>query len=70
MISNENLWDVTNQQPIGNQIEETKWPWIGHALSKTEGATERAALDGIHRVHGDEVVQEKLGRRRLKKKLQ
>jgi hypothetical protein len=45
MISNENLWDVTNQQPIGNQIKERKWRWIGHTLRKTEGATERAALD-------------------------
>jgi hypothetical protein len=45
MISNENLWDVTNQQPIGNQIKERKWGWIGHTLRKTEGAIERAALD-------------------------
>jgi hypothetical protein len=30
MISNENLWDVTNQQPIGNQIKERKWRWVGH----------------------------------------
>jgi hypothetical protein len=22
MISNENVWDVTNQQPIGNQIKK------------------------------------------------
>jgi hypothetical protein len=53
MISNENLWDVTNQQPIGNKIKERKWLWIGHTLRKTEGATERAALDwnpqGAHR---------------------
>jgi hypothetical protein len=45
MISNENLWDVTNQQPIGNQIKERKWCWTGHTLRKTEGAIERAALD-------------------------
>jgi hypothetical protein len=45
MISNENLWDVTNQQPIGYQIKEMKWRWIGHTLRKTEGAIERAALD-------------------------
>jgi hypothetical protein len=45
MISNENLWDVTNQQPIGNQIKERKWRWIGHTLRKTEGAIERAALN-------------------------
>jgi hypothetical protein len=30
MISNKNVWDVTNQQPTGNQIKETKWCWIGH----------------------------------------
>jgi hypothetical protein len=34
MISNENLWAVTNQQPIGNQIKERKWRWIGHTLRK------------------------------------
>jgi hypothetical protein len=45
MISNENLWDVTNQHPIGNQIKERKWRWIEHTLRKTEGAVERAALD-------------------------
>jgi hypothetical protein len=45
MISIENLWDVTNQQPIGNQIKERKWRWIGHTLRTKEGAIERAALD-------------------------
>jgi hypothetical protein len=45
MISNENLWDVTNQQPIGNQIKEMKWRWIGHTLRKTDSAIERAALN-------------------------
>jgi hypothetical protein len=40
MISNENLWDITNQQPTGNQIKERKWCWIGHTLRKTEGAIE------------------------------
>jgi hypothetical protein len=55
---------------IGNKIKERKWRWIGHTLRKTEGATERADWTGIHSVHGDEVVQEKRGRRRLKKKLQ
>jgi hypothetical protein len=44
MISNENLWGVTNQQPIGNQIKERKWHWIVHTLRKTEGVIERAAL--------------------------
>jgi hypothetical protein len=45
MISNENLWAVTNQQPIVNQIKERKWRWIGDTLSKIEGAIDRAALD-------------------------
>jgi hypothetical protein len=45
MISNETLWDVTNQQLTGNQIKERKWSWTGHTLRKTEGAIERAALD-------------------------
>jgi hypothetical protein len=45
MISNENLWDVTNQKAIVNQIKQRKWCWTGHTLRKTEGAIERAALD-------------------------
>jgi hypothetical protein len=45
IISNKNLWHVTNQQPIGNQIKEREWRWIGHTLRKTEGAIERAALE-------------------------
>jgi hypothetical protein len=68
MISNENLWNVTNQQPIGNQIKQRKWRWIGHTLRKTEGAIERVALDW--NPQGARRRKEKLGRRRLKKKLQ
>jgi hypothetical protein len=45
MISNKNLWNVTNQQPMGNRIKERKWRWIGHTLRKTEGAIERVASD-------------------------
>jgi hypothetical protein len=37
MISNKNLWDVTNQQPTGNQIKERKCRWIGHNFEENRG---------------------------------
>jgi hypothetical protein len=70
MISNENSWVVINQQPIGNQIKERKLRWIGHTLRKTEGAIERAALDWNPQGARRRGRPRKIGRRRLKKKLQ
>lgn len=31
-ISNDNLWKVTNQQPVTLQIKICRWKWIGHTL--------------------------------------
>jgi hypothetical protein len=44
VISNEDLWERTNQQPIKQQIKERKWQQIGHMLKKTNGGSERSAL--------------------------
>jgi hypothetical protein len=44
-ISNEDLWTVTNKQPVDVQMKERKWNWIGHALRKPTGAVEVTALD-------------------------
>ena len=44
MISNEDLWKVTGEIPIGNQIKQRKWRWIGHSLRKPDGAIEKQAL--------------------------
>jgi len=44
-ITNEELWRITHQKSIENQIKRRKWNWIGHTLRKETGATEKAALD-------------------------
>jgi len=33
-ITNKELWRITHQKPIENQIKGRKWNWIGHTLSK------------------------------------
>jgi hypothetical protein len=44
-ITNEELWRITQQKPIENQIKRRKWNWIGHSLRKEVGAIEKTALD-------------------------
>ena len=38
-ITNEELWRITHQKPIENQIKRRKWNWIGldtHYVKKQE----------------------------------
>jgi hypothetical protein len=44
-ITNEDLWSITQQEAIENQIKRRKWNWIGHTLRKETGAIEKTALD-------------------------
>ena len=44
-ITNEELWRITQQKPIENQIQRSKWYWIWHTLRKEVGAIEKTALD-------------------------
>ena len=44
-ITNEELWRITQQKSIENQIKRRKWNWIGHTLCKEIGAIEKTALD-------------------------
>jgi len=44
-ITNEELWRITHQKSIENQIKERKWSWVGHTLRKETGAIEKTALD-------------------------
>jgi len=44
-ITNEELWRITHQKSIENQIKRRKWNWIGHTLCKETGAIEKTALD-------------------------
>jgi len=46
-ITNEELWRITCQKSIENQIKGRKWNWIGHTLRKETGALEKTALDWI-----------------------
>jgi len=45
-ITNEELWRITHQKSIDNQIKRRKWNWIEHTLCKEKGAIEKTALDG------------------------
>ena len=44
-IPNEELWGITHQKSIENQIKRRKWNWIGPTLHKETGAIEKTALD-------------------------
>jgi len=44
-ITNEELWRITHQKSIENQIKRRKWNWIGHILCKETGAIQKTALD-------------------------
>jgi len=44
-ITNKELWRITQQKPIENQLKRRKWNWIGHTLRKEVGAIEKTALD-------------------------
>ena len=37
-ITNEELWRISHQKSIANQIKRRKWNWIGHTLRKETGA--------------------------------
>lgn len=45
VISNKDLWNKTNQMPIGEDIKKRKWGWIGHTLRKSPSNVTRQALD-------------------------
>jgi len=44
-IPNEELWGITHQKSIENQIKRRKWNWIGHTLRKEAGAIQKTTLD-------------------------
>ena len=43
-ISNNDLWQPTNQDPIPQQIARREWRWIGHTLRKPAHDITRQAL--------------------------
>jgi len=44
-ITNEELWRITHQKSIENQIKRRKWNGIEHTLRKVTGEIEKTALD-------------------------
>ena len=52
-ITNEEMWRITEQKAIENEIQRRKWNWIGHTLRKEAGAIEKTAL-GTHYVKKQE----------------
>ena len=44
-ITNEELWRITHQKAIANQIKGRKWNQIEHTSRKQEGAIEKTVLD-------------------------
>lgn len=44
-ISNKELWDRTNQEPIEITIRKRKWRWLGHTLRRNEEDVTRQSLE-------------------------
>ena len=44
IISNKDLWRVTDQEDINLEIRKRKFRWIGHTLRKEDGEISKAAL--------------------------
>jgi hypothetical protein len=44
VISNEKLWEMTDQININKEIRKLKFSWIGHTLRKDDSEPCKAAL--------------------------
>ena len=44
-ITNKELWRITHQKSIDNQMKRRKWNRTGHMLRKETGAIEKTALE-------------------------
>jgi len=60
-VMNEELWRITHQKSIENQIKRREWNWFGHTLCKETGAIEKTALIGILRDIEGEVGRRECG---------
>lgn len=45
VISNSDLWRISNQEPVATTIKKRKFGWIGHTLRKDPDDISRQALD-------------------------
>ena len=44
-ITNDELWRITQQKPIENQMKRRKLNWSGHTLCKEVRAIQKTAMD-------------------------
>ena len=44
IISNKDIWRVTDQEDINLEIRKRKFRWLGHTLRKEDGEISKAAL--------------------------
>jgi hypothetical protein len=45
VISNQQLWQMTQKEPIELEIKRRKWKWLGHTLRGPQTDINRAALE-------------------------
>jgi hypothetical protein len=45
VISNQQLWQTTQQEPTELEIKRCKWKWLGHTLRRPQTDINRAALE-------------------------
>jgi hypothetical protein len=45
VISNQQLWQTSNQEPTELEIKRHKWKWLGHTLRMPQTDINRAALE-------------------------
>ena len=44
-IRNEDLWELTGQEPFELELKSRAWQWFGHALRRPDGSIAKAALE-------------------------
>jgi len=44
VMSDEDLWEMRNQQPIIQHTKARKWHWLGHTIRKLKGDIVKMAL--------------------------
>ncbi|VDO86817.1 unnamed protein product [Schistosoma margrebowiei] len=62
-ISNNVLWERTNQISAEEKIRKKRWKWIGHTLRKAPNCVTRQELDGIRKGGPGQSELENAGRR-------
>ena len=67
-ITYQELWRITQQKSIENQIKIRKWNWIGHNYAKKQEQQRKPHQTGIHRDIEEEVDRSGCGEEQQKMK--